>query len=235
MLYRSPFWLLAFALAWPLHAAAPLPANEQYRGSKVEWARLKTVNRFWDQHSDRDSHVLGLMRSNTTLNITSTWHSADIGDLKDLCSHPFIFAQSIAGISDDDGARLAEYLRRGGFILIDACVRISVNPDSDAYLAAQLSVLTKQFPNLRVEPLRPEHEIFSIYFKMRETPPQYKSGSNVRWGHGGTEPLRGFYVGDRLAGIISLSGFQCGWTGLGQTATDSVRMVSNIYIYAMTH
>lgn len=38
-----------------------------------------------------------------------------------------------------------------------------------------------------------------------------------------------------MIGVISLSGFHCGLVGASETATNAVKMVSNIYVYAMTH
>ncbi len=223
--------LLLLSLVAVLPAATP--PGDQLRGGKVEWARLKTSNPYWNRHSERDVHVLTVMRSNTSLNIGDTWHSASAGDLGELCAYPFIFAESIASLSNAEGTNVAEYLRRGGFLLIDACVAVSINPDAGAFLAAQTKVLARQFPQLRVAPLGPEHEVFSIYFKMTKFPPQTRSGSNPRWANGSTEPLHGMFVGDRMVAVVSLSGFQCGLVQ-NSKPTDVVQMVTNIYLYAMT-
>ena len=43
---------------------------------------------------------------------------------------------------------------------------------------------------------------------------------------------------DRLAGVISLSGLQCGWDGMVAPAGHNVecmKMLVNIYTYALTH
>lgn len=229
---RTICLLLLLTLASALRAAVPL--DERFRGGKVEWARLKTDSPHWDQHAERDIYVLGLMRTQTSLNIGDALHSARVNNLEEMCAYPFIFAENITTLSDTDGAKLAEYLRRGGFLLVDACIRVTVNPNADEFLAAQTRTLLKQFPNLRITPLAPDHEVFSVYFKMDKSPPQTRSGTNPSWAHGSTEPLRGLYLGDRMIGVISLSGFQCAWIGANRTATDAIQMVTNIYIYAMT-
>jgi Domain of unknown function (DUF4159) len=202
---------------------------------KFEWARLKTDNPYWNQHAERDQFVIDLMRKQTSLQIGNSWHAVRVGHLNELSAYPFLFAESISPLSDAEATQLAEYLRRGGFLLIDACIRSTVNPDWENYLATQIKTLTRLFPQVRVEPLPPGHPIFSNYFKLTATPPQTRSGTNPAWANGSTEPLRGVFLGDRMIGIVSLSGFQCGLVGGRETATNAVKMVSNIYVYAMTH
>jgi hypothetical protein len=48
--------------------------------------------------------------------------------------------------------------------------------------------------------------------------------------------LRGVMIGNRMAGIISMSGLQCGWAGMIQPpgyGVKCMRMLVNIYIWAM--
>jgi hypothetical protein len=208
---------------------------EKFRGGKVQWARLQTDSPYWSRHSERDVHVLNLMRTHSSLNIDDTWYTARADNLEELCTYPFIFAENVSMLSDADANNVAEYLRRGGFLLIDACIHIQINPDAEAFLAAQTKTLLRQFPDLRIVDLEPKHAIFSIYFKLSQFPPQTKSSTNPSWANRSTAPLRGLFLGKRMIGVISLSGFQCGWNGSprGQTATGAVQMVTNIYVYAM--
>lgn len=144
-----------------------LPAdNTQHALGKFEWARLKTDNPYWNQHAERDQFVIDLMRKQTSLQIGNSWHAARVGHLNELSAYPFLFAESISPLSNTEAAVLAEYLRRGGFLLIDACIRSTVNPDWEKYLASQIKTLVRLFPQVRVEALGPDHEIFSNYFKL---------------------------------------------------------------------
>jgi hypothetical protein len=68
---------------------------------------------------------------------------------------------------------------------------------------------------------------------MTKFPPQTRSGSNPSWANGSTEPLRGVFLGDRMIAVISLSGFQCGF-GQNPNPGEVIRMVTNIYIHAMS-
>jgi hypothetical protein len=224
-------YLLPLILAGgAIHAATP---GDRTLVGRVEWARLKTDSPYWNRHSERDVQVLRLMRTETSLEISDTWHSASANSLEELSVHPFIFAESVAPLSDPEIDKVAEYLRRGGFLLIDACVAVSINPDAQKFLDAQVKSLSRELQGLRVEALKPNHEVFSIYFKMTKSPPQTRSGTNPRWANGSTEPLRGIYLGERMIGVISLSGFQCGF-GQNPNPPEVIRMVTNIYIYAMS-
>jgi hypothetical protein len=51
---------------------------------------------------------------------------------------------------------------------------------------------------------------------------------------GPTNPLRLLYAGDRVIGILSLSGMQCGWSGADHAPRAFMMMVTNIYLYAIT-
>lgn len=221
---------LLLTLTALLQAAAP---GDRGAGAKVEWARLRTGSPYWNRHSERDVQVLRQMRSETSLEIADTWHSAHADNLEELCAHPFIFAESVAPLSEPELNKVAEYLRRGGFLLIDACVAASINPDAQKFLDAQVRTLARKLPNLRVDTLKPDHEMFSVYFKMTKFPPQTRSGTNPRWANGSTEPLRAVFLGGRMIAVISVSGFQCGF-GQNPNPGEVIRMVTNIYIYAMS-
>lgn len=218
---------LLLALSGALHAAT-MPAAERLRGGTVEWARLQTRGAYWDRHANSDPVLLDFLRRNTTLNIGVRWNSAWVAKLDELCLYPFLYSDSIASLTAEEGRNLAEYLRRGGFLFVDACRNKEINPNIGKFLLAQLKVLSAQFPNLRSEKILPNHELYSIYFRMKEFPPYRKSD--------GQEPLHGVFVGDRMVAVIGLNGFQCAWAGYSDqaNANASAQMVTNIYLYAMS-
>jgi hypothetical protein len=202
--------------------------------SRVEWARLITHSGFSDRHADGDAIMVDLLRSHTGLNIVPAWSSVDPGNLEELCRRPFVYADNIANLAPRESSHLAEYFRRGGFLLIDCCTNIAINPDPDQFLAQQLRVIQRDIPDARVAVLRPTHPIYSIYFSISERPPQTRQRG---WTAQDGRPLHAVLVGDRTVAIITLNGFQCGWTSpkLFRNATESVKMAMNIYVYAMTH
>jgi hypothetical protein len=50
-------------------------------------------------------------------------------------------------------------------------------------------------------------------------------------------PLHSISLGKRLLGILSMSGLQCGWAHVGSQANaqECLEMMTNAYIYAITH
>jgi len=202
------------------------------RGEQVGWARLRTPNPWWRTHAAADPRLMQFFRDETTLNIDRIWHSADVENLEAMCAYPLLFSQSIALVSSSTGrANLAEYVKRGGFLLIDACINPNTRGDPDVFIANQKRVLTDSLPGVRFFLLPPDHEIYSCFFKFPGGPPHTED--QERWGDHG---FYGVYIGSRMAGIISTSGLQCGWAGMKRVAghdTLCMRMLVNVYLYAM--
>jgi hypothetical protein len=46
--------------------------------------------------------------------------------------------------------------------------------------------------------------------------------------------LIGIFQGDRMIAAICTDGLECGWPETPQRATGCMRMIVNIYVYAMT-
>lgn len=210
-------------------AATPISETDgKFRGSKVEWARLVNGSPYWNRHAESDAGVIRLMQQHTSLNVGPRWQRASARSVEEMSRFPFLYTDTLAFLRPDEAANLAEYLRRGGFILIDACRNKTINPDIQLFLRHQVEQLSGQFPDLRVGRFTEEHEIFSIYFKMHVFPPFRESD--------GQEPLYAVFSGTRLIGAISLNGWQCAWAGYHTPmhAMECMQMVTNIYVYAMT-
>jgi hypothetical protein len=223
--------LLSFSiLLTALGAQAGAATAEPSRGGKVEWARLIS-GAHWNRHIEGDDQLLQFIRKNTSLDIAAEWHSANPAQLESLSKYPFIFSAGLGSLSPAERRNVGEYLRRGGFMLIDACSNSGINPDRPKFVQDHIGILRSEFPDLRVSVLPPEHQIFTIYFRIRERPPQARTTT--------AEPVYPFYAcysGDRMLGLISISCLQCGWSGIGRLAspTEFRQMATNIYVYAMT-
>ncbi|MEA3186887.1 MAG: hypothetical protein QOD99_717 [Chthoniobacter sp.] len=227
--------LLTFCL---FCAAVHLCAEDldKMRAERVGWARLKTPSEYWFRHSKSDPVLAHFIRDNTTLNIDATWYVADVEKLDEMCAYPLLFSQAIDMIQSETGKRnLAEYVRRGGFLLIDACCNRPINPDIDLFLARQIALLHEILPDSRVIPLPNDHEVYRCFFEISGGPPHTYWGNRFdisRAKHG----LYAVQLGNRTIGIISLGGLQCGWDRMAAPRGHDVlcmRMVVNIYIYAM--
>jgi hypothetical protein len=216
--------------------AVVLLAAGALRAEPVGWARLKTPTEFWKRHIDGDSNLTRFIRANTSLDIDPVWYVADVERLDEMCKYPLLFAQSIVVVDSAAGkVNLAEYVRRGGFLFIDACCNRIINPSADAFLKNHVERLREILPEARVVPLPNTHEIYRCFFRIEGGPP-HTYDQNVfdaeRQKHG----LYAIEIGNRVAGIITLSGLQCGWSGQAAPPGHDVlcmRMMVNIYVFAM--
>ncbi len=209
----------------------------ELRGERVGWARLKTADLHWMRHASEDPTLMQFLRENTSLNIATRWYVADCENLAEMCAYPLLFSQSVAVIHDGAGRNnVAEYMRRGGFLLVDACINVNINPNPDLFLLQQKLFLAEALPEARVIPLPLNHEIYGCFFKIPDGKPPHTFCENrydERWAKHG---LYGIYIGPRMAGIISLSGLQCGWARMIAPPGHDIacmRMLVNIYVYAM--
>jgi hypothetical protein len=213
------------------------------RGDRVGWARLKTPSPQWRRHAGSDPMLTRFFRDQTTLNIDPIWYVADADDLAALCLYPFLFSQGVDRVAGQTGrTNIAEYLRRGGFLLVDACHDSRVTPDFEEFLRQQIAFYSSALPEAQVVSLPPTHEVYRCHFEIPDGRPPHTFMSNIYDAKKAAHGLYGVMLGQRLAGVISLCGWQCGWdhvTEYSSTApagTDvlCMRMVVNIYIYAMT-
>lgn len=179
--------------------------------------------------------MLDFLSRNTPLRVERDWQSTKPDDQEALCRYPFVYAHDLTALRPEQAANVAEYLKRGGFILVDYCRNPNINPAPDVFLSRQYTILKQQLPELRMVVLRPEHEVFSVYFKMVHTPPQTSGGGSLL--RDPALPIRALYLDDRIVGMVDLNAYQCAWSGVGprDNAVECMQMMANIYIYAMTH
>ncbi len=208
------------------------------RGGIVGWARLTTSDPHWQRHSRSDGNLSTFIRTQTSLNLDPTWYAVAPDNLAALTRYPLLFSTDVSPVTvTSEVAHLSEYLRRGGFLLVDACINTrDVNPDPDAFLANNTAAFRRLVPGAEVRPLTPGHEIYRCYFTLNETPPHSYMNSvyDPKWAR---HPLYGVFAGGRMIGLISLSGLQCGWDRMGTAPGHTERcmqMVVNIYAYVMT-
>jgi len=212
-------------------------ALDKMRGDLVGWARLKTSSEYWRRHSGSDPELMRFLRAQTTLNIDPTWYAAGVENLAEMCKYPLLFSQSIQVVQDAAGrANLAEYVRRSGFLLVDACCNRAVNADFDVFLQDHINAFATILPEAQVQPLPPTHDIYRCFFQIPDGKPPHMYFSNVYDPRKARLGLYGVMIGTRMVGLVSMSGLQCGWDHAIAPAgldTACMRMLVNIYIYAM--
>jgi hypothetical protein len=214
---------------------------DSLRGDRVGWARLKTPSPDWKRHASSDPILTKFFRDETTLNIDPNWYVADANDLGELCRYPFLFSQGVGVITEQAGrSDIAEYIRRGGFVLVDACHDIHVTPDFDEFLRQQIEFYSAALPEARVVSLPATHDVYRCHFQIPDGQPPHTFMNNVYDPKKAAHGLYGVMIGSRMAGVISLCGWQCGWDHVEYASPSPVgtdvacmRMVVNIYIYAM--
>lgn len=223
---------LAAATALTLTAAGP-KTGAQLRAEPVDWARLITPNKDWEIHGDRDPDLARFIRENTSLDIHRSAQSADPAHLDDLCRHPFIYAKDLRWVSDATQlANLGEYLRRGGFLCVDACATEAVNPDMHVYLRANSDIFKRIFPQADIRKLPPTHGIYHCYFNLsRDDVYTPDMGNQQRCADYG---LYGVFVDHRMVAVISMYGLECGWPQTPMRTSGCMKFILNIYVYAMT-
>jgi Domain of unknown function (DUF4159) len=216
---------------------------ENLRGDRVGWARLKTPSQWWKRHAAGDPVLMKFFRDETTLNIDPVWYAAEVNNLAELCRYPFLFSQGVGMVSDPASrSHLAEYIRRGGFLLIDACHAPSVTPDFDEFLRQQNEFFAAALPEARIEPLPATHNIFRCRFEIPEGRPPHTFNGNAYDARKARHGLYGLMIGARLAGVIGVCGWQCGWDHVTEhrstappgTDVACMKMLVNVYVYAMT-
>jgi hypothetical protein len=233
MLVRATVMLVALLF---LHLPAR-GADVQLRGERVGWARLKTPSDYWRRHATGDPVLMRFLRENTSLNIDPTWYVADIQRLDELCAYPLLFSQGVGMVVDAQAkSNLAEYMRRGGFLLIDCCINRNITPSADVFLQDQVRLLSEILPEARVVALPPNHDVYRCYFQIPGGKPPHTYNENIYNPEFAKHGLYAIKIGSRVAGIISLSGLQCGWDGMIAPEDHDIacmKMLVNIYIYAM--
>jgi hypothetical protein len=202
------------------------------------WARLITSRVDWKRHARADLTLTDFIHRQTNLNIDSTWYAADPAKLEDLCLYPLVFVNDARPVSEPRSqSNLAEYLKRGGFMIVDACQGTEKEPTR--FLREHLEFFRTLLPEATIRELPRDHALFSCYFDLKERPPH-------TWVYNAKVPklseewlgmrFNAVFLGDRMVALISLSALQCGWDGFGPPggATESMKAIVNIYVYAMS-
>lgn len=228
----SILFLLTFLVPFFLHAAEDPPP----RGGRVGWARIITSSTAWRRHAESDPHLTQFIRGQTSLNIDPTWYSADPDSIDQLTSYPLLYTNNLTDVTRPAHQKnLSEYLRRGGFILIDACINPGITPSPDAFLTQHIALMKLIAPEAEVRELPKDHDVYRQYFTVKDTPPHTYMNDvfDRRWSHHG---LYGVFDHGRMISLITLSGLQCSWSSHPDraAATECMKMIVNIYVYAMT-
>jgi hypothetical protein len=224
---------LVFALALgagallPFARAESIPTGAAPRGGRVGWARLVTASSSWSVHAGNDPELARFIREETSLNIDPTCYPVEPEKLDQLCAYPLIFTNNLTNVTNPQHlANLREYLHRGGFIYIDRCVNLSYSLEQETFYQRHLALFAQFLPGSVVRELPDTHEIYRCYFT---TNPKSR-GATAR----NHSSIYGVFDGGRMVMLLSNANFQCGWPQSHDHGAQSMRIIANIYVYAMT-
>jgi hypothetical protein len=176
------------------------------------------------------------LRDDANLDVVTQYRQVRLTDA-DLYTSPILY---IAGhfdfeFSPAERQALADHLRRGGFLIADACC------GTEPFETGLRRLVEQLFPESKLEKLPAEHPIFagSPGFDVRNV--QYGPDVARRKSDLKTPELYGAQVEGRLAIVYSPYSLSCGLSGpafdgcWGLASDDAKRLTANIVLYAMTH
>jgi hypothetical protein len=163
-----------------------------------------------------------------------------------LREYPFLFmtGENNYQLTDAQKQNLQDYLKAGGFMLMDDCV---VGNGGDFFYRSSYDVLEQLFGRGSVRQIPREHEVFHNLYDLREVglpTLEYvhrRGFQGLRVTHGQNHGARGVFLRDRLAVFLSSTDLHCGWCdshgvewgpdGYRQT----IQLGINLILYALTH
>jgi hypothetical protein len=234
MIRAAPILFVAVAVCLT-RVTCEADATTAARGGRVGWARLLTPAGQSGIHSDQDPKLARFIGKETSLNIDPVWYTVGPDDLAKLCSFPFLYVKDVAAISSArDLENMGEYLRRGGFVLVDPCVNGYTQGQRDAFVQRHVKWFARVSPGSVVRELPDSHAIYRCYFNVGVddvfSPDMIRAGAPKQSQIG----LLGVFQGDRMIAAISLSGLECGWPQTPGRMPGCMKMIVNAYVYAMT-
>jgi hypothetical protein len=163
-----------------------------------------------------------------------------------LREYPFLFmtGENAYELTDAQKQNMQDYLRAGGFLLMDDCV---VSDGGDFFYRSSYALLEHLFGKGAVKQVPREHEVFHNLYDLREVglPTleyiQRRGFRGVRGTHGQNHGARGVFFNDRLAVFLSSTDLHCGWCDSHgvEWGLDGYRKTIqwgiNLILYAMTH
>lgn len=210
-------------------------AADADKGAASHWARLKFKIKDpawhvdWKAHPGGDIRLIRAINLATTANLEERWNVVDVENLAELIRLPFIFvhAQVEPDFSERGRKNLAEYLERGGFLLVDDCVKTEHEPD--VFFQSMKALLPELLPGSRWEPLGPDHPVFHCHYDLPAGQPHLQGRNNGAFG---------LIHRKRMVAYLTASDLHCGWVAAGwfddAKEQEALQMGVNIYVYAMT-
>lgn len=200
--------------------------------------RLAQVVYDGDWHPDPQALVrfAEYLRQNAALDVITQYRPIRLDD-PELYTCPILFMTGHYGfeLSQGEIEALAAHLRRGGFLLAEACC------GREAFDAAFRALLKRALPDSELKLLPENHVIFRGEPGFRLETVGYKPAALAEKPDLRRPVLWGLEIGGRLAVVYSPYSIGCGLDGhvcyncRGYLDEDARRLATNIVLYALTH
>jgi hypothetical protein len=230
----------------PQFDAAALEALEPSEFRFVRLAYPSPLNYYGRDPSltdwpEAEQFLLGAVRRLTRVASASEGINLKIMDDR-LFDHPWLYAVEVGqwSLSDEEAARLRDYLLRGGFLVVDDFHGTS---EWDLFIAS----MHKVFPDRAIVDIPPTDPIFHVVYDIDERiqiPGYYTVLRGSTFEKGGVEPQwRGIYDDDGKLMVVINFNMDLGdaWEHADvpeyalQYSTRAYKYAINYIVYAMTH
>ena len=227
---RRRFLSLAVAA---LGTAALRPARALEPDYDFWFTRLSYESGNWDVDERMPSNLITALIDYTQLRVDPTEHVLALSDPR-MLGAPFCYlsGHKLVEFNPDERRHFEQYVRRGGFILVDDC-----NHDIDGLFAKSFEAeMARIFGAKALRKLPNRHPLYSSFFQF-DGPPTTAMELNG-WGDDIVhEHLQGIEIDGRLGVLYSNKDYGCewdyDWRNKRWLAEDNTRFAVNIVMYAL--
>ena len=209
-------------------------------GGGFDWHQGNTG--WTDDYPRGDRALIKMIRRNTRINVRSVEQPVSLDDGDDIFHWPFLIAGLAQSwqLTDEQAARLREYLERGGFLFCDSFF----GEDSWYYYEESLK---RVFPDRDIEDLTDEEAIFHVAFDLKGMTkvsiPHISQAFGRGFGMSGPPHWRGVFDSSRRLMVLIAHNNDVGdgwqWADDPRYPADeanrALRIGSNVAVYALTH
>jgi len=207
---------------------------EPFHWARVKFVTTDKVKDEWNTWPNADIYLLQELKRRTGLNIDTTWYVAPLEDLEEMCKYPFLFmtTEGRFEFTPLQQRNMAEYLKRGGFILADDCVD-NEGGHLDGFFLDFKAKIEQLFGRPMVK-LPNDHEIYHSFYDMPNGVPHVQG---IQYGG------HALFIDGRMAVFLTSTDIHCAWKCLeGSTGwfdpnvcREAVKMGINIMMYVMSN
>jgi len=188
----------------------------------------------WDPTPHGLPNLLKFIDTNSTLNVQFKRVTVSLDDL-DVLKHPLLYMTGLRNfaLSDAEKKHLGDYLNAGGVLFVEAAM------GSDQFDQSFQKLMAEVMPNQKLEPLKPDHAIYSNVFKLKEveySPVVQADRPDLK------QPMLQAIIKDGAPVVIYSSiSLSNGWEQLPNPYAkaygdaDALKLGTNVLVYSLTH